>query len=506
MAFFPESLSDKNAERILSDIKNKKSAFWEQEKEKNALDLFHRVAEAIPAYKDFLKKGKISHLKIKTFEDFKNIPPVTKSNYLLRYPLEKLTWPKAFGKTNIFASTSGSTGHPFYFPRGAFLDWQASIGHELYMRQGARSDGPTLIVVCFGMGVWIGGLLTYKAFELMSLRNDYPVSIVTPGINKVEIFRALKQLSSKFSQIVLAGYPPFLKDVIDEAPLQGINLKEHSIRILNAAEPYTERFRDYIAQKIKVKNIYRDIANIYGTTDLGAMAQETPLSILVRKTAVEKQKIFTDLFSSIGKTPTFAQYVPYFIALEEIKGELLITGNNTIPLIRYAIGDRGGVMNFNEVCGIMKKNGIDVVGLARRKKISDVIYQLPFVYVYERSDFSTTFYGLQIYPEYIREALFKKSLQKFTTGKFTMETKFDKKHNQYLEIHIELKKNRKANNKMYHYALHHITDHLLSASSEFKELFSHLKTRALPKLAFWEHEHPLYFKAGTKQSWTKKNQ
>ena len=38
--------------------------------------------------------------------------------------------------------------------------------------------------------------------------------------------------------------------------------------------------------------------------------------------------------------------------------------------------------------------------------VTNTIWRLPFVYVYERSDFSVSFYAFQIYPETIKRALF----------------------------------------------------------------------------------------------------
>jgi phenylacetate-CoA ligase len=78
------------------------------------------------------------------------------------------------------------------------------------------------------MGVWIGGTITFQAFE-MAGRSGYPMSIITPGINKEETFKALKKLAPYFKQIILAGYPPLIKDIIDEAPGRGIRLKNLNI-------------------------------------------------------------------------------------------------------------------------------------------------------------------------------------------------------------------------------------------------------------------------------------
>ena len=130
---------------------------------------------------------------------------------------------------------------------------------------------------------------------------------------------------------------------------------------------------------------------------------------------------------------------------------------------------------------------------------------MPFVYVYERKDFSTTIYGLQIYPETIKETLLKKPISNYLTGKFTLETKFDKKHNQYLVVHIEMKKGTmKLPPAAKEIILKMIVNDLQTKNSEFRELHKFLGKRAVPKLLFWSAEDPEHFKPGIKQKWVKK--
>lgn len=493
-----------SSEKILRLIKTKKDDFWSRVREKRPLKLFHEAAVRVPAYKDFLRKNRINPQKIKTWKDFQLVPPVSKKNYLKEYPLEKLSWDGTLKKPLVFTSTSGSTGEPFYFPRGEKLDWEYSVMIEMFLRNSSYgTEGPVLVIIGFGMGVWIGGLITYKAFEIAARQSKLSVSILTPGINKLEIFKALRRLAPHYKETILVGYGPFVKDIVDEAPGQGINLKRLNIRMLFAAEAFTEKFRDYITRKAAVKNIYRDTSNIYGTADIGAMAWETPTAILIRRLATENEQLFGSIFSQVTKTPTLAQYNPLLVTFEAEKGEIILTGDNTIPLVRYAVGDHGGILNFKEMMKELKKLKIDFKREAGRARVED-IYQLPFVYVYERSDLSTTLYGLQIYPETIREALIEKPLSKFLTGKFTMITKFDNNQNQYLEIHLELRKNRKTPPYLRKHTAGMIIYNLRSKNSEFRELHDYLKNRALPRLVFWPHSHPVHFKPGVKQKWVKK--
>ena len=434
------------------------------------------------------------------------MPAVSKKNYLRQYDLADLAWGGTLKKNLVFTATSGSTGEPFYFPRSSKLDWQGSFVHEMFFNNGSRADkGPVLVLVCFGMGVWIGGLITYKGYEMAAARGGYPISILTPGINKKEIYNALKKLAPHFSQTILVGYPPFIKDIIDGAKNEGIDLHKLHIRLSFAAEAFTEQFRDYLVKVGKLKDPHLDTLNVYGSADIGAMGFETPISIFARRMALERKELFADVFGSIVKTPTLAQYIPGFITFEAPKGEVLLTGDNTIPLVRYAIGDNGGVLSFGEMEEKFKKHGVSLRKEASRRG-NAYRTELPFVYVYERNDLSTTLYGLQIYPEHVREALIHPSVQRVLTGKFSMATKYDAKHDQYLEVHLEQSRSEKVEKEFRDRILKMVVLNLERRNSEFKELHRFLGKRAWPRLVFWPPEDTKYFRVGIKQQWVIKNQ
>ena len=495
-----------SVEKVLSFIHEKKNNFWIKERENKTLELFHAVARGVSAYKDFLKKNHINHEKIETFKDFEQVPHIDKSNYIRQYSLGETSWDPSFLRHLVSTSTSGSTGEPTYFSRDKRVDWQASVIHELfYQNASGGKDVPTLVIVCFGMGVWIGGIITYQAFEMLGQRG-YPISIITPGINKEEIFKAIKNISPHFKQTILAGYPPFIKDIIDEAPGKDINLKELNIKLLFAAEAFTEKFRNHLVKKVGIRNPYLETMNIYGSADIGAMAFETPLSILIRQIALKKPKLFKSIFSPIEKTPTLAQYIPSFINFEAPNGEIILTGNNSIPLLRYSIGDHGGVYSFNQMLEKLTVNGISLYREAKAVGIEKHLYQLPFVFVYERMDFSTTLYGLQVYPETIREVLLEKPFDEIFTGKLTLITKYNDNQDQYLEINLELLKDKSASPMIEQMLLDRVMTNLRTKNSEFRELSNYLKERAIPRTVFWPHEDPLYFKKGIKQEWVKKIQ
>jgi len=486
---------------FFSALDTLKSADWTRSGREHLLNLFKRVSLNVPAYRNFLKKNNTSRNSIRTTEDIESIPVMSKKNYLREHSFADLLWHGLTRLPYILTSTSGSTGKPTYFARSHRVDDQSALIHELIFRTSSlKKDASTLVIVCFGMGVWIGGVITYQAYASMG-RRGYPISILTPGINKVEILKILTDLAPQYEQLILTGYPPFLKDVIDEALAQGITFKNHRVCLLFAAEAFSEQFRDHLAEKVGIENPLTDMINIYGSADIGTMAFETPLSILARRLALKNKNLFSDIFGGTVKTPTLAQYIPQFTSFEASGGEILISGDSAMPLIRYAIGDNGGVYTFRELVERFKMHGVDFEKEVKDAGIKKVAYELPFVYVFERIDLATTLYGLQVYPETIKEVLLDKRFTESLTGKLALVTKYDENHDQYLEINIEQKPDREVGNVLAKKLLAAIVQNLCKKNSEFRELCSHLGDRSYPKLVFWKYEDPTYFKPGGKQRW-----
>jgi phenylacetate-CoA ligase len=482
-------------------VRTADSASWVRLHSRNSLALFRDAAKRVPAYRDFLNEHGIQAEKVRTRKDFEKIPATSKATYLKKYPLGDLCWDGILGHPAVFSSTSGSTGKPFYFQRHQHLDEESSILSELFLANGEHLPGPkhpTLVIIGFGMGVWIGGTITYSAFDIAS-RRGYPVSILPAGVNKTEILKALHDLAPSFKQTILIGYPPFVKDILDEAEFEGVNLKALNIRLFFAAEAFTERFRDYLAEKVGIKNVYRDTLNVYGTTDLGTMAFETPTAILIRRLAMEHKHIFARIFGDAQKTPTLAQYNPAFVTFEASQGEILLTGNSAFPLIRYAVGDLGGVHTFAELKAIFAESGIDLEKEAKQRDVP--LYELPFVYVYERSDFTVKLYGAIIFPEHVKIGLQNPAHEKFITGRFTMATESDARHNEYLEINVELKRGIKEAEPLRAALVESVVKSLSVSSGEYQNNHVNMGERVTPRIVFWPHEHPKYFTPGTKQKW-----
>lgn len=468
-----------------------------------ALSLFHRAAQRVPAYKDFLSKHKISPDKIKTIRDFSFLPIVDKHNYLRAYPVKDLCFDGDLGSARIISCSSGSTGEPFFWPRGTLQEVEGAQQTELICRI-LGLEKPTLIIIGFALGNWISGSFMYLSCELVS-KKGYPLTMMTAGFSKRDILRSLKLRGPDFSQVVLMGYPPLIKDILDEGQEEGVDWKKFSVKYVFAAEGFSEKWRAYVYEKGGGQNYLHDSVNIYGSADAGILAFETPFTLAVRLLLSRNEKLHQALFSE-SRVPTLAQYDPrlrYFEAQEG--GDLIFTANAGLPLIRYGIGDYGGIYEADKLKEICAENGVSVEKVLSEHRSLAYDWSLPSVYVFGRKDFTATLYGANIYPESVREALLDSSIKDKVTGKFTMFTKNDRYLDQFLSINVELKSGISPNKSLSHQVQKAVIGHLRRLNSEYSKIYDEMNHRAYPEIVLFRHGEGEYFQPGTKHRWTRQN-
>lgn len=488
--------------KIRTALTKKHEYYWHKNGEKMALHLFGEASKRVPAYHDFLKINKVNSSKVKTIVDFGKIPTVNKKNYLLKYPLEKLCWDGKIEKADMVSLSSGSSGKPFFWPRSKDQEDETALSHELFLLDSFEIDKySTLLIVSFAMGMWVAGTLTYKAAQ--NIAEKHKMTVITPGISKKDVLNIIRQIGNKYEQIIIAGYPPFVKDIVDDGERQKINWKKHRVKFLFAAEGFSEKWRDYIYKKIGAKNPLKDSLNIYGTADALILGHETPLSILIRRIADrDRGGLYKELFAQ-DRVPTLVQYNPALRYFESIGGNLIFSAFSGIPLVRYEIGDTGGIVNYSDMVSLLNKHNIDINKEARTANISN--WKLPFLYVYGRNDFTASLYGINIYPENIRDVLSDKTIEKKLSGKFVMSTKNDIGMNQYLEVVVEMKNGiTETDQELEEKIKVAVVKTLKQKNNEYNELYKSLSTKAEPKVILCSYGHKDFFAPGVKQKWHKK--
>jgi phenylacetate-CoA ligase len=235
--------------------------------------------------------------------------------------------------------------------------------------------------------------------------------------------------------------------------------------------------------------------------DQGTHSHETPLTILIRRIARDNTEFHKAIFGDIIRVPTLTQYLPELFYFD-CKGEdLYCSAFSGLPLVRYDLKDKGGVMSYEEMLEKAKQAGVDLEKEIKKAKISDYVWKLPFVWLYERRDMVVSWYGANIYPEHIREALLHPELQKHVSGRFVMTVEHNDANDPELHIHTELRDGVKPSGKLEKQLVDEVINSLLAKNSEYGILHSSFKHRMVPKVKVWNQKHPPYFHLGGKQRW-----
>jgi len=472
--------------------------YFEKQGSVMALDLFRDMSRRVPAYKDFLKKNKVRAGSVKDYKDLEHIPLTDKKNYLSQYSLQDLCWD---GKLDppIISASSGTSGSPTFWPRSWNIELETTYLYELFLNNlfGIRSQR-TLLVSGFAMGIYVGGTFTLNCAMRLSKKN-YPLTIVTPGIHTEEILHALRRLEPEFDQIILGAYPPLARDVIELALRENMNIRKGRMKLFFASESISEDFRSHLYDSLSVPPREYETAsmNLYGTADAAIAGHETPDSILLRRAVGSDESLSEEIFGD-PITPSVNQFYPFFKHFEVVEEELAFSSfNNGVPLCRYNIHDRGGIIRKKEMDDMLASLGHP----ASRREKTRWSPNLPFVYLYGRSDNTVKLFGALIYPETIKQALESKDIWKFATGKFTLSVRQNGSRKQVLEIHTELKPGISPRNEIRDRIQKSVTRHLLEGNLEYANNFSRSRKDNTPRIVLWAHRHPRYFSPRTKQKW-----
>jgi phenylacetate-CoA ligase len=465
--------------------------------ERHALALFRTVAATVPAYREFLAEHGVDPDHVLTFEDFRALPLLTKENYLRRYPLDRLCRRGELTSCDMIAVSSGSTGEPTFWPRSVADEIAITDRFEQVFQDGFGADlRPTLAVVCFALGTWVGGMYTASCCRHLAARG-YPITVITPGSDVAEILRVVTTLGPQFEQVVLLGYPPFLKGVIDQGRARGVPWPEYSVKLVLAGEVFSEQWRTLVTERLGGGDPCYGSASLYGTADAGVLATETPLSISIRRFLAEAPDVARELFGE-SRLPTLAQYDPGSRLFEVHEGTLVFSGDNGIPLIRYHIADTGGVTPFDAMLDYVRSHGFDPLDALGA---DPPVRELPFVHVFGRSHFTVSYYGANIYPENVTVGLEQDPVARWVTGKFTLESVEDADRDRYLALAVELAPGVVGTEEMRREVAESVVTQLRRLNSEFAHYTP--PERQAPRVALLPNGDPEYFPPGVKHRYTR---
>lgn len=401
------------------------------------------VNEAIkrtPALKDLYLKNGVRIEEIRTMEDLKKLPETNKENYTKTYPLEQRCIDGRAPSTGNIYESAGTSGKPTIWLQSlseinafkSFVCFSMDYTYRVYSRR-------YILLNCWAFGTWPTAIDFSFSSEEFS-------EVVNIGTDTDKVIEVLKSLGTD-KKYIITGYPPFLRNLIDEGKEKGIDWKKYKLDIVTGGEGFVEEWRDNISSKLAEGAIIR---SAYGTSDKGlGEGFETELTVAVRRIArivqtyihdgeEEAKKLSKRDFGAVllpsnkekaasflrelfkvdpisdSRLPMIFQYDPTVYFEEEVIGKnpegkeirewvtTVLKEEMAIPRIRFNVNDEGGLLSFSEVEGIFDRNLmkfeniLGIIGVDKKR-----ILPLPFFFIFGRSDGTISIDGSNIYPEEI---------------------------------------------------------------------------------------------------------
>lgn len=456
-----------------------------------ALRIFKRAARHVPAYRDFLAIHGLDPTTIRTPADFARVPVITKESYLDRYPLDMLMWDGEPTLTTLWSTSSGSSGRPTYWPRSlGSIEQNADLHARLFRRCFDSHHRSTLVIVAFALGNWIAATFTEMGASTIA-RRGFPLSVITPGLDADATIDNLERLAPHYEQVVLAGYPPVVKDLLDRIPSE---LLDRKVKLLVSGDGISEAWRDYALDKVGSPENPESVCLVYGSSDVGMIGHETPTTIHIRRESRANAAIGEALFGTTKSQPVLVEYDPnYRYAEVDTNGYLMYTADSSVPLIRYRMSDQGILYTPHEMSERLREHGS-----------TEPIYMsnegCGFLALRGRTDVATTFLAFPIYPESIKPALEGAHLSAELSGRFVLESQTSDTFAQTLHLRVELRAGREDRPGLLDDVRREVVESLDRTNPEYLQCHQKLGRRVEPHVTLHRF-HSDGFQHNRKHRW-----
>ncbi|MBI4981034.1 hypothetical protein HZC30_05770 [Candidatus Woesearchaeota archaeon] len=468
----------------------------EEISQKKALHTFKKAAAEVPAYQKFLLKNKVNAGNISSINEYDLLVPSTdKTNYIKKYSFEERCkygrLPK-HGNIDESGGTSGKATNWIHdFSEETLLSKAVNFEYN-YVFDGENKD--YLVISAWSTGPWATGIKFCELMEKISL-------VKNTATDPKDIVDTLKMFG-KAHHYLLSGYPPFIKNLLDEQEKE-INWKDYHIDIITGGEGVPLEWVYYVKKKLKPG---AKIVSSYGASDIDiGVGFETPLCFFIRELASKNEKLCLELFGR-DELPMVFQYNPLMHYIQPIMNKegkpefemTLLDDSTVLPKVKYNLHDEGKKFRFNEMMQILEKyepRFMDKLIKAEHNSLD--ILNLPFLCIFGRSDGTLSFDGANVFPDQIEGGILKDKELARIINRFKFEKKYDKKHTAEFHILVELKKGGIANPNIKTKLSRSILEHLQEVNPDFRESYSKNKTLA-PKISLYRYEHPLFKKDDVK--------
>lgn len=411
--------------------------------------LFDDVRANVPAYK-------------KMMEGNSEPPILTKTNYLMAFKPEELCRPSDMDNIHLIGASSGfSKSGSVYWPKRPQDEAGYMDSIETMLRQYYNLDGNrTLVVECLALGMWIGGVQIASALRYIALSGRYRLAVATPGLDLKAAVDVINLYGKRFSQILVITNPSNISLLAALLEKAGVDIRSGNMRFPVVGEYFSEAFRTRTALRFGHSEDDPFVVwTGYGSADTGDIGAETEATIRLRK-LFDKDKALARKIFLTDDAPMILALSPK-VYVEIIDGEIVVTKDQFIPLIRYNTKDSGGLLRRNELKGI----------------VPDELYEtLPeeMIYVYGRVGNAVIFYGTNLTVNSINEYFLSLPANRCYGGLFTVH-QADNDGIASLEFVVYVTDTNKTSPDIW---LGDLVGFLKSQSAEFAYKYDHLSTSA----------------------------
>ncbi len=320
------------------------------------------AAQHSTAYRALLQEHRIDPSTLGPQTELDELPVLTKANTFGRFTLDQLARPIHANELADVLTSSGRGGRSFGFRLTARGQHETSwFDIDLGLQDVFKVDQhTTLLVNCLPMGVVFRSRAV--AVANVSVREDMACSI-------------LRDVGPRFQQTLLCTDPLFIRRLLDEARVAGVDWQALNTSVIMGEEVLVEAQRDYIAARLGIDldhESQRMIASSFGIGELGLnLLFETRETIRMRR-AMRAQPEVAQLLSGkvdSSSVPSVFCFNPLRCCIEVLNpdsdgfGELCFTmldPHAIIALPRYSSGDLGKLVTRPDTAQAARLAGTDL--------------------------------------------------------------------------------------------------------------------------------------------------
>ena len=388
--------------------------------------IFREASESVPAYRAFLESKNVDPTAVRDYEAFQTLPLMDKQSYLIPFQdtPEKLCVGGRLDACYAITRSSGTTGHPIYWPWNEKQDASTTRAMEtMWVNFWDVDKASTLIIICFDLGMWGAGEMGAQVARVVARKHGH-ISVATPGSNIDATLETISHLAHNYEQILVLGYPPFLRQLVGGGEDAGVDWRKLKIAFLPGGEGYSEHWRDAMLERLGRQGSLTTILGAFGSSEGQVIGPETPLSVLVRRLANDDVGLRRDLYGTESNCDALVQYTPAGVFVEMIDGEIVITNGGAVPVIRYNSHDLGGSTSFARAMEVLESRGYGPQYLRDAGVSENHVWQMPFMYAFGRKD-CVIVDGANIYAEGVAPALLKPGMESITNWKLSVQERED---------------------------------------------------------------------------------